>query len=164
MSKEKCRILVVSDSHGGREQILAAIEKEQPFDRLIHCGDIERSAESVFGPEPGYPVTLVRGNCDASDYPAQVLVEEAGHRILVVHGNRFGVHAGLDTLITEAGKQAADIVCFGHTHEPLSCFRNGILLLNPGSIARPRQSPRRKTYAVLYLEKDKLPRGDIFCL
>ncbi|MGI6404129.1 MAG: metallophosphoesterase family protein [Oscillospiraceae bacterium] len=32
----------------------------------------------------------------------------------------------------------ADICCFGHTHTPLSLYRDGVYLLNPGSLSQPR--------------------------
>ena len=55
----------------------------------------------------------------------------------------------------------ADIVCFGHSHIPETEFSHGRLLLNPGSIAEPRQNGRKHTYAILTVEKNKIPRADI---
>ena len=33
------KILVVSDSHGARRHLQEIIDRERPFDYLIHCGD-----------------------------------------------------------------------------------------------------------------------------
>ena len=35
------KILVVSDTHGRDEKLERVVEQEQPFDYLIHCGDVE---------------------------------------------------------------------------------------------------------------------------
>lgn len=35
------KILIVSDTHGRDEKLEAAVAVEQPFDYLIHCGDVE---------------------------------------------------------------------------------------------------------------------------
>ena len=37
------KILVVSDTHGRDEKLERVVEQEQPFDYLIHCGDVEGS-------------------------------------------------------------------------------------------------------------------------
>ena len=35
------KILVVSDTHGRDERLEIVVEQEQPFDYLIHCGDVK---------------------------------------------------------------------------------------------------------------------------
>ena len=35
------KVLVVSDTHGRDESLEMAVALEQPFDYLIHCGDVE---------------------------------------------------------------------------------------------------------------------------
>ena len=44
---------------------------------------------------------------------------------------------GLDNLRCRGKEVGADIVLFGHTHEPFKEEKNGIILMNPGSIAKP---------------------------
>ena len=43
------RILIVSDTHRKNENFLKVVEKEAPFDLLIHCGDIEGSEYRIVG-------------------------------------------------------------------------------------------------------------------
>lgn len=35
------KVLIVSDTHGRDENLEIAINREAPFDRLVHCGDVE---------------------------------------------------------------------------------------------------------------------------
>ena len=46
---------------------------------------------------------------------------------------------------------------YGHTHMPALDEQNDILLLNPGSVAKPRQAGLKKTYAVIMVD-DKTGR------
>ena len=65
--------------------------------------------------------------------------------VLVLGGGSAGLCAAMAA--REAG---ARLLCFGHTHEALCEFENGLWIVNPGaagSIARP-------TYAVAVLEGD----------
>ena len=35
------KLLIVSDTHGRDANLEAAVLREQPFDMLFHCGDVE---------------------------------------------------------------------------------------------------------------------------
>ena len=54
-----------------------------------------------------------------------------------------------------AKEEACDVVLFGHTHMPLVTEEDGVLFVNPGSVALPRQADRRRTYAVINVENGK---------
>ena len=162
--QKTCRILVVSDSHGRNQYLKAVIEKEKPFDMLIHCGDVEGNLYSIVGTDPGFDVHVVRGNCDYSGYSDMTLVEVSGKRILVTHGHLCRIRTGTEGLLREAVRHRADIVCYGHSHVPDITYSHGRLLLNPGSIAEPRQMPRKRTYAILTIAAGKEPRADICVL
>ena len=43
----------------------------------------------------------------------------------------------------------ADIIMFGHTHRPYFEERDGITVLNPGSLSFPRQEGRKSSYMIL---------------
>ncbi len=161
--QEKKRILVVSDSHGKNRLLREAVKKEQ-FDMLIHCGDVEGNIYSILGTDTPYEIHAVRGNCDYSGYSDELLLTVAGHRIFVTHGHMYRVRYDNQTLLREAAKRSADVVCFGHSHIPEVEYSHGRLLLNPGSIAEPRQTGRKNTYAILTLEENKMPRADICVL
>ena len=130
------RIGVVSDSHGMRgmlEQALIKLEAGGPLDALIHCGDGGSDAKYIAGNI--LQTVIVRGNCDGwgCDYEDDMLVSIGGVSILVTHGHRYGVKSGLDTLASSAAAKGAQVACFGHTHKPFCEYRDGVLLINPGT-------------------------------
>lgn len=155
------KIVIVSDSHGQNDLMRYAISQELPFDRLIHAGDIEDDIDEVLPPKyREYEVTCVRGNCDwGNRYHSEELIAIGRDlwqlNIYVTHGHRHGVRSDDSSLLGEARHQLADIVIYGHTHCPV-CYEtdDGILVINPGSVAHPRQPDRRRTYAVLLIDDD----------
>ena len=54
----------------------------------------------------------------------------------------------------EAKARGADIVMYGHTHRPAYSDEEGLITLNPGSIAYPRQSGRKATYMIMEIDED----------
>ncbi len=49
----------------------------------------------------------------------------------------------------EGAARNADIIMFGHTHRPYFEERDGITVLNPGSLSFPRQEGRKSSYMIL---------------
>lgn len=154
--KSEYKILVVSDTHGDNRLINQILKKEPAVDALIHCGDVCGVLEGVL--DADIPVYAVAGNCDYSgSYPESLTVKVGYYNIFINHGHRYHVDYR-DDLIFYAGKEKyADVVCFGHSHVPQNMTEEGMLLLNPGSVARPRQIPRKGTYAILSITEDALP-------
>lgn len=143
------KVLVVSDSHGNVENICRAVELEKPR-MLLHLGDGWRDAELVAQRYPDLPLEKVPGNCDfrSSESAVRVLMI-AGKLIMICHGHTLGVKTNLSLLLRAAQENKADAVLFGHTHQPFVDIRNGIVMLNPGSIG----SYRRATYGTLTVEE-----------
>lgn len=143
------KILVISDSHGQLDGVLKIMEKHKSFDFVIHLGDIirqERQLKSICG----CPVKIVQGNCDfGSEYPLTDLFEFDGNKALLTHGHYYGVDWGIDRLCYAAEGNNCNFAMFGHTHVPEVVETNGITILNPGSISRPRQMNRRKSYIII---------------
>ncbi len=150
------KILVLSDSHGCDDNMLSVIKKEMPFDALFHLGDVEGSDKRIRDMIP-YPAYIVSGNCDYfTDLPEALAVEVGGHRFLLTHGHHFGVNSGKYTLLSACAKEnQCDTVVFGHIHRPVDDIDQGVRILNPGSISRPRQANRRCSYMVLGAEEGK---------
>lgn len=138
------KILVVSDSHGNIENMCRAVERERP-DMALHLGDGWRDAELLALQYPGLPIEKVPGNCDFRDEPPVLVTSIRGKRVMLCHGHTLGVRSGLDRLLYAALEQEADVVLFGHTHQPFVDIRKGIVMLNPGSIG----SGGRHTYGTL---------------
>ena len=146
------KILIVSDTHGRDSGLEKAVERESPFDMLIHCGDVE-GREDYIEALAECPCCIVSGNNDFfSDLPREDVVSIAGHNFLVTHGHYYGVSMELAGIEDEARSRNLDGVFFGHTHRPVLKVKNGFLLLNPGSLSYPRQEGHAPSYAVMTLD------------
>ena len=145
------KICVFSDSHGCASHMLAAIEKEAPA-LCFFLGDGERDLAAVQARFPSLPVYAVRGNCDPCSQLSASLVCAVGPvRIFAAHGHQHNVkyEPDLETLADAAKKSGASVALFGHTHHARLLQKDGLLLLNPGSIGRaPRSS-----YALLLVDE-----------
>lgn len=141
------KIVVFSDSHGKLDWMIAAVEMERP-DHIFFLGDHERDGWDLSRLYPLIPVNAVKGNCDWGSGMDEWLIELEGVRFLLTHGHLYGAKTGFDRLDAAGIRTGADMVCFGHTHMPVSiCRPDGIKLFNPGTIGGPYG--QRMTYGVL---------------
>jgi putative phosphoesterase len=144
---EKRKALIMSDNHGDL-QVIDTVIQGNAADAIFHCGDwCERLERLPRG------VHLVRGNCDDDPrIPEERIVPWGMFRILVVHGHRYQVKNSLLSLKYKAEEVGANLILFGHSHQPL-CIQDGEkIFLNPGSLIHPRGYPRA-TYAVMEWEQ-----------
>lgn len=155
------KVLIVSDTHGKDEKLEEAVMRETPFDYLIHCGDVE-GREFYIEALAECPCTIVSGNNDFfSDLPRESEIELGGRRIMVTHGHYYGVSMDVYGLVDEAKSRNVQIAMFGHTHKPMAELRDGVLVINPGSLSYPRQEGRKPSYAVMEIEEGKEPEVEI---
>ena len=90
------------------------------------------------------------GNNDFfSDLPREDVIEVEGNKILVTHGHYYGVSMAFDQLAEAARSRGCNAAFFGHIHVPVVEKEAGVLLVNPGSLAYPRQRGRRPSYAAM---------------
>jgi putative phosphoesterase len=100
------------------------------------------------------PWYTVRGNVDTDpSIPGSRTVEipensQAARRLFMSHGNIYRIGEGCQTLADAARAKGAEAALYGHTHIPSCAVLDGIFLLNPGSIGRPR-SNAGPSFAVL---------------
>lgn len=128
------RILVVSDTHGNQINLFKAHEDAGAVDAIIHLGDGETDAAMVASIE-GCPAIVVAGNCDiGSTAPRELVREWEGVRLLLCHGDRYGVKMGLARLIEQAQAIGVHAVLYGHTHHALHEQHGDLLVLNPGTL------------------------------
>ena len=154
ISKDSYRILVVSDTHGSSSLLRKCIALEEPFDMLIHCGDVEGQEEEIRR-LAGCETHIVSGNNDYfTSLPREEEFSIGKYRAFLTHGHSYGVSLGLDRIVEEAKERGADTVIFGHIHRPVDKKRDGVRILNPGSLTYPRQEGRRPSYAALYVYSD----------
>ena len=127
------KILVFSDSHGAMGKMVEAMEHERPH-HVFFLGDHYRDGIELSQLYPDIPMDIVRGNCDWGKGPDLRVVELEGVRFLLTHGHLQYVKSGLDELLQEAKNRQVQVACFGHTHLAKVVYRDGIYLMNPGSV------------------------------
>ena len=131
---------ILSDTHGRLPStVLRAFEG---VEAIIHCGDIGGD-EVLSELELIAPVKAVCGNMDGSPTKRLPLsrVEEFGGRIIAVtHGHLIARHGGdYGSGLVEAFRaRRPAVICYGHTHRYAEEWIEGILVLNPGAVFRPR--------------------------
>ena len=124
-------IVVVSDTHGN----FSAIEKLLPIinenDYLFHLGDHDSDVKA-FSKNIKSNLCFVKGNCDGGGEDEIVTVD--GVKILLTHGDRYGVKSSLYKLLIRAKELGVKAVFYGHTHRAEIIEEDGIFLINPGSM------------------------------
>ena len=129
------RIGVFSDSHGDISTAKRFFDSLSPLDCLFHLGDHAADGEKL-AKLFSCPAYAVRGNCDyRSDKPLEQIVSLGGKRFLLLHGHQYYY---MDALFYRGEEVHADMVLYGHTHMPDLSADGPRLLLNPGSLSRPR--------------------------
>lgn len=152
------RILVISDTHGNLPLALKACDMAEPFNVLIHLGDGGEDAALLKSVQE-INVIHVAGNCDlGSNSPREMLWECEGKKLLLVHGDVYGVKNGLGRLERRANEVGADAVLFGHTHCATITTLSGILAVNPGTLMRASQ---HTTFAILEMTSQGIT-ADLF--
>ncbi len=129
------RILVTSDSHGDGYALESLLRKHPSAEVIVHCGDGADEAFALKMRHSDKMVVSVRGNCDfCTDAPNIETLNIEGKKLFVTHGHLYGVKGGLYRVTCAAREAGADILLFGHTHEPLALYDDGLYILNPGSL------------------------------
>jgi uncharacterized protein len=137
-------VAVLADTHirgGGRRRLPAsAYAVLERADVILHGGDIVD--HSLLMELRGMaPTHAVLGNNDgelAAVLPGTQVLDLAGVSVAMVHdsGPRRGREARLRRLFP-----TADVVVFGHSHEPVDMIGHGQRLFNPGSPTERRRQP-----------------------
>ena len=131
------RILVASDTHGNENALLSALVEQPEAKVVFHLGDGAREAEAMAAAFPNRTFYIARGNGDwgvGSGAVEAGLELVAGRRLFYTHGHRYEVKLGLTRVVYAARERGADVLLFGHTHQPLVDYEDGLHLLNPGSL------------------------------
>ncbi|GBU29689.1 phosphodiesterase [Treponema sp. R8-4-B8] len=151
------KLLVFSDSHGNSRALKAvfnwAKDHLPPNDTICAAAflgdgisDLQYAAD-----ESGFYTDwkLVMGNNDYGIVISEALTFNfAEHNFFMCHGHRLNLYNDFNILIAAANNVGADVALFGHIHIPYYKIVNGITLINPGSVGRPR-SKIGATFAVI---------------
>ena len=147
------RILIASDIHGrvlAARKLEAAIASFQP-ERILLLGDYLYNGPRNGVPEDYDPMAVVgilnkyaaktigvRGNCDSRIDETLLRFRMQDSHVLFLNGFRCDlIHGDLltsDLLEVERG----DVLMYGHTHAPMLKKSDGVVYVNPGSIAFPK--------------------------
>lgn len=144
-------ILVVSDDHGLEGFDYAykqAKRKYGQIDLVVHAGDSLQN-EEYYRRRIDCDFKGVAGNCDfmRCDMPMEQIIDCEGHRIFVIHGDRY---PSVEDICLAGKQRGADIVIYGHTHKADYETKNNpfFMRVNPGSLTKPRGG-RYGSYAVI---------------
>lgn len=144
------KICILSDSHDRGDLLAAAIAeaKELGAEAVIHCGDLIGGNTLRASLKIGLPMHVIHGN-NLGDpvaiakmaaksggllhyYGQDAAIELGGRKIFITHYPHYGE--------AMACTGEWDLVCCGHSHEPLIAERPNIVgrrtaLVNPGTVA-----------------------------
>ncbi|MBR4761738.1 MAG: YfcE family phosphodiesterase [Clostridia bacterium] len=144
------RLLVISDTHGRASLIERVLSRETEATDVFFLGDVVSDIDEVKPLHPERRFHIVRGNCDYfCDYPLFDVVEFKEPRVTVymTHGHKHFVKSGIDDILDTAKNLGANIALYGHTHISAIEYRDGIYIINSGSLALPRNGAA--SYAVI---------------
>ncbi len=134
------RIIVASDSHGDVMKLRLAVEQQPTAEIMFFLGD---GLNDFLYANINIPVIKVKGNCDFNQVVNDSFIDEFnGKKIFATHGYRENVKYSLDALQKKAVEIGAHIALYGHTHNPVTKYIDGIWYINPGSI-------KQGSYAVI---------------
>lgn len=148
------RVLIVSDTHGRHTALDRALQEAGEIDMFIHLGDIE-GGEEYINAVIDCEKHMVKGNNDFfSDIPREEEFDIGKYRVFISHGHPYYVSLDPEYIRKEGEERNADIVMFGHTHKPFFEQKEGVTVLNPGSLSYPRQEGRKGSYMIMTLDDD----------
>ena len=128
------RILVVSDTHGDLFSLQKAVRAQPSAEIIVHCGDGDEQVQYLKNNFKDKMIVGVRGNCDwCSVLPSKEILSVCGKKIFITHGHLYNAKFGLYTIMCAAREEKADILLFGHTHQAMTYYEDGLHMLNPGS-------------------------------
>lgn len=145
------KILIISDTHGTKNQIKDIIGREKP-DYSIHAGDF--CVDLDFMKE--YFSYFVAGNNDnEGDEIVEFTIEKI--KFVLLHGHQiisfFSFHGTkLERLNKFLLEKKANVLIFGHTHIEMFELVGKSYIVNPGSPVFPRNNSGKNTYIVLHID------------
>ena len=148
------RLLVISDTHGRAALIDRVLRREKEAKEIFFLGDVVRDIEEVLPEYRDRNFHIVRGNCDYfCSYPSFDIKEykNEGVSVYFAHGHNHSVKSGTDGILEAAKNVGANIALYGHTHIANIEYRDGVYIINSGSLALPRNGAA--SYAVIDITK-----------
>ncbi len=155
------KLLVLSDLHENTANLTTLLRRHSDADAAFFLGDGAVHFLSRKDAHPSIAFFAVAGNCDigagAFGIKPTGEISLEGKRIFFCHGHTYGVKGGLGNLISAARSREADIVLFGHTHEPMEKYipedseGRALYLVNPGTLGGRTAPGNSHSYALITL-------------
>lgn len=148
------RIVVLGDTHRPRgRELPRRLERDiESADLVVHLGDFT-GVDLADALQATGKLVAVYGNNDVADlrhrFPDRRDIRVEGRTVRCIHGDIGGSTA----TAAAASETGAEIVLYGHSHQPKVLHRNNVLLFNPGSPTQKRFAPYR-SYGILTLGDD----------
>ena len=148
------KILVLSDTHGDISMAKKIWASLDDLDLVLHLGDYYEDAEKLAA-YVRTRVIAVHGNMDfEGDSPLHRIIDTEYGPVLITHGHCDRVRASYDKLLYRAEEAGCKAALFGHTHVAVNEVIDGIHVVNPGSLTRPRDGAAG-SYAVIETSEDR---------
>jgi len=151
---------IISDTHikqNANSLINALNIHLKEVDLIIHAGDYINK-EVIEGLKNYKKLVGVWGNVDEPEIKNLVNEKEVisieGYKIGIFHGHGNG-GTTLDRAYEKFKEDQVDVIIFGHSHQPLAKTKNGILMINPGSLTNKRKE-RWFSYIILELNQESI--------
>ena len=130
------KLIILSDTHGKKDGVLALMPRIDENDYVVHLGDGARETLDLLDAFPD-KTYFCAGNCDfAPHFPTEGVLEVENVRIFYCHGHTYGVKSGLGALVNAAKRNDCQAVLYGHTHNARVDVIDGVTLICPGSLQR----------------------------
>ena len=148
------RIGVLGDTHGNIRLAEQALKSLGQIDLVLHTGDYYRDGKRL-SQLLGIEVIGVLGNCDImTSGPKEQTLAFAGKRIYLTHGHLYGAKSSFLNLFYRGKEVGANLVIYGHTHVAVQETVEDMIILNPGSLTKPRN--RKPTYGLVTIDGEKI--------
>ena len=150
------KIALISDTHNDISN-LEQIIQEDNIDYIIHLGDDYVDVDRIRIKYPEIPIFYIMGNHDMDWLePKEAIFQIYGIKIYATHGNKFNVKMTHDELIKRAKELDASIALYGHSHIQKCTKKDGVILVNPGSLSESRDYNISGSYIIMKIDENKI--------
>lgn len=142
------QIIVTSDTHRDFRTLQELVKRHRTADIFIHLGDGAQELAQIVDLYPEVKFLSVRGNCDFGSNSTLAGCFNCGQaKIFYTHGHMYNVKYHLEEFLAAAREIGANVALYGHTHIAMTDYRDGMHIMNPGSLGMPRGA--HPTYGVV---------------
>lgn len=138
------KILLISDVHGDYNAL------KDVYNQNLNCDYYFLLGDSMLPKYLTSDFLTVKGNCDFEDYKESYDLVIENFKIHIQHGHK--IYPSLENYVKNID---CDIFIFGHLHKKIYKKLDKKIIINPGSLTKPRDS-NVGSYALLIIEKNNI--------